>query len=245
MTILQQDCADSTAAQVVFTPAERRAAARLDERIRACMSLVENNLATFYALLNEAKTHEIHKVLGFPSWTAYTASVFTFKDTRLTREQRREIVGYLSREGMPQRAIADIVGSSVGTVNNDLNVLFKSEQLSDDDTENAFVTSVTGKKYPQRRPRRPRFPCNRTSPSSATVDDQLRFEIDEIAGHAVTLVGNIIQLQDELKSLAAKRYTNGHSYSRTQAGCIRDHIAQAQKLLDELSNAAEGLGHLD
>ena len=39
---------------------------------------------------------------------------------RFDREQRRELVGYLSGEGMSQRAIADVVGVGVGTVNRDL-----------------------------------------------------------------------------------------------------------------------------
>lgn len=94
-------------------------ARRLDQRIRVLVGSISDNLTKLHVLVEEAKQGEIHKVLGFPSWTAYLADALTIQ-VQLGREQRRELVGYLSGEGMPQRAIATVVGTSVGTVNNDL-----------------------------------------------------------------------------------------------------------------------------
>jgi hypothetical protein len=97
----------------------RADAERLDKRIRLLADDINNKLTKLYELVELAKVGEIHVVLGFPSWTAYIADVFGGQ-VRLERDQRREVVGYLSGEGMSQRAIAETVGVGVGTVNRDL-----------------------------------------------------------------------------------------------------------------------------
>ena len=98
---------------------DRDSAERLDKRIRLLVGTIHDQIDKLYELVAEAKQGDVHAALGFPSWTAYLADVFTF-DIRLEREQRRELVGYLAGEGMSQRVIADVVGVSVGTVNADL-----------------------------------------------------------------------------------------------------------------------------
>ena len=69
--------------------------------------------------MQEAKNGAVHVALGFPFWTAYLADAFTI-DVRLEREARAELVGYLSGEGMSQRAIADVVGVKRKTVRKDI-----------------------------------------------------------------------------------------------------------------------------
>jgi hypothetical protein len=97
---------------------DRNTAERLDGRIRRMVNAVNEHLSKLQELVDEAKRGDIHVTLGYPSWTAYLADVFTVQ-VRFDREQRRELVGYLSGEGMSQRVIADVVGASVGTVNAD------------------------------------------------------------------------------------------------------------------------------
>ena len=92
---------------------------RLDKRIRLLVGAIEENLTKLHALVAQAKSGQIHVALGFKCWTTYVADVFTLQ-VRLDRPQRRELVGWLSGEGMSQRVIADVVGVDQKTVSNDL-----------------------------------------------------------------------------------------------------------------------------
>lgn len=103
----------------LVTPISRADAERLDKRIRLLVGSINDNLAKLDALVQQAKAGEIHKALGYASWTAYVADVFTIQ-VRLEREKRRELVGYLSGEGMSQRAIAETIGVDRNTVRTDL-----------------------------------------------------------------------------------------------------------------------------
>jgi hypothetical protein len=98
---------------------DREAAERLDKRIRLLVGTINDNITKLDTLVQEAKVGQIHVALDFPSWTAYVADVFQVQ-VRLDREQRRELVSYLSGEGMSQRAIASVVGVDQKTVSNDL-----------------------------------------------------------------------------------------------------------------------------
>lgn len=121
---------------------------RLDKRIRLLVATIDNNLAKLHGLVEEAKHGEIHKALGFPSWTAYLADAFQVQ-IRIDRDKRRELVGYLSGEGMSQRAIASVVGVDQKTVSNDLRAgeEFSSPEpgpVFDDDQEAADCLAMAG-----------------------------------------------------------------------------------------------------
>jgi hypothetical protein len=103
----------------VVDPMGRADAERLDKRIRLLVGTINDNLDKLYELVEQAKAGAIHKALDYPSWTAYVADTIKIQ-VRLDRGQRRELVGYLSGEGMSQRAIADVVGVDQKTVSNDL-----------------------------------------------------------------------------------------------------------------------------
>lgn len=94
-------------------------AERLDRRIRLLTNSIGDSLSKLYDLVEQAKVGQIHVALGYASWTAYVADACRI-NVKIGRDQRREIVGWLSGEGMSQRAIADVVGASPGTVNADL-----------------------------------------------------------------------------------------------------------------------------
>jgi hypothetical protein len=93
-------------------------AVALDREIRDRVASVNDEMLGLQELIDEAKRADLHTPLGFPSWTAYAADVFTVSN-ELGREQRRELVGYLAGEGMSNRAIAQAVGVTEGTVRND------------------------------------------------------------------------------------------------------------------------------
>ncbi|POY04852.1 hypothetical protein C3469_04360 [Mycobacterium kansasii] len=119
-------------------------AKRLDQRIRLLAGSIGDSLAKLHQLVDEAKQGEIHKALGFSSWTAYLADALTIH-VQLGREQRRELVGYLSGEGMSQRAIADVVGVDQKTVSNDL-------RSGEENSSPVLppVIGIDGKRYPPR-----------------------------------------------------------------------------------------------
>jgi hypothetical protein len=116
-----QGCRVTTAiAKAVNADVMPRAdAERLDKRIRLLVQSTRDNIEKLYQLVGDAKAGQIHESLGYASWTAYVADVFTV-EWKIGREERRELVAFLHGEGMSQRAIADVVDVGVGTVNRDL-----------------------------------------------------------------------------------------------------------------------------
>lgn len=99
----------------------REDAERLTERIRMTATSFMETRDKLSLLIRQAQEGQAHEALGFPSWTAYIAQVFS--DTplmRLTRDERRVIVSDLAEQGMSTRAIAPIVGVQHSAVAKDL-----------------------------------------------------------------------------------------------------------------------------
>jgi hypothetical protein len=110
----------------MLTPGE---AQRLTQRIKLTAGTIRDNLWKLSNLVEEAKQSNAWQILGFASWTAYLADTLADEPMRLGREERQELVGYLSGEGLSVRAIAPIVAASVGTVHADQEV-FRNEHLT-------------------------------------------------------------------------------------------------------------------
>ena len=98
-------------------------ARRLTEKIRLTAITVRDGVEKLQSLLDEAKEGHVHVALGYPSWPAYIAEVMGEEPLRLSRDERREIVHYLTGEGMSARAIGAVVGVSGKTVHQDRQVL--------------------------------------------------------------------------------------------------------------------------
>ena len=94
-------------------------ARRLTERIRLNVVAVRDGVEKLQALLEEAKDGNVHVALGYPSWPAYIAEVMGDEPLRLSRDDRREIVHYLTGEGMSTRAIGSALGVSAMQVSRD------------------------------------------------------------------------------------------------------------------------------
>jgi len=112
---------------------DESAARRLDGRIRVMAGSVRDQVQTLARLIDQAKAGEVHAVLGYPSWTAYIADVFSSAPLHLQREQRRELVDYLSGEGMSVRAIGQTVGADRNTVRSDLRQVGEFHPPENDD----------------------------------------------------------------------------------------------------------------
>lgn len=97
-------------------------AQRLTQRIKLTASGVRDGLFKLRNLVDEAKRSNVWQVLGFQSWTAYLADTLADEPMRLGRDERQELVGYLSGEGLSIRAIAPIVGVSKSQVATDVEV---------------------------------------------------------------------------------------------------------------------------
>lgn len=95
-------------------------AQRLTQRIKSTASVVRDNLFKLRNLVDEAKSSNAWQILGFASWTAYLSDTLASEPMRLGREQRQELVEYLSGEGLSTRAIAPIVGISPAQVKRDV-----------------------------------------------------------------------------------------------------------------------------
>jgi transcriptional regulator with XRE-family HTH domain len=99
-------------------PLTEKGAKALDKRIRQASTRFANEGDKLKELLETALNGEIHKALGFPSWTAYVKDAVDFVPAG--REDRRELVKLMSGKGMSQRAIAGALNVSQKTVDRDL-----------------------------------------------------------------------------------------------------------------------------
>jgi hypothetical protein len=145
---------------------DHSAAERLDKRIRLLVGSIGDSLDKLHTLVDEAKRGEIHQALGFPSWPAYLADAFTIQ-VKLGREHRRELVAYLSGEGVSQRVITDVVGADRKTVRKDLAEHQVGETGPPDSKP---VTGRDGKTYqpPKPKPQEPSSPQRKPITDTAT-----------------------------------------------------------------------------
>lgn len=99
----------------------RADAERLTERIRLTATTFIETKEKLTQLIREAQQGKAHEALGYRSWTEYVSQVFS--DTplmRLSRDERKELVGELASQGMSTRAIAPVVGANFNTVARDI-----------------------------------------------------------------------------------------------------------------------------
>ena len=86
-------------------------AQKITERIRITATNARESLTKLQELVEEAQRGQAHVALGYKSWQAYIADVFGDEPMQLRApEERREIVQWLTAEGMSPNAIAPVVG---------------------------------------------------------------------------------------------------------------------------------------
>ena len=137
----------------------------IDCGLRRLAHSIATDMQLFKSLIDEARSKSIHGLLGFKSWTAYVADVVGKEMTALPVDDRRQIVGLLTVEGMSTRAQAAALGVSNATVSRDQQVLHDVTpvpETADADPEvlhdvaPATVTGRDGKTYPAKPKPKPK-----------------------------------------------------------------------------------------
>ena len=188
----------------VVTPADQGTARRLDSRIRLMAGAVRDGLEKIAALIEQAKTGQIHLTLGFPSWTAYLADALG-GNLAVDASIRQELVCYLSGEGMSQRAIVAATGASKGTVSRNLaGAPSGAPDLEPGEVDSqAKSTGMDGKSYPAKAPAK-KAPAKKTTPKLTTVKDDVTPEpvdldviSDETLSHEWVRINEILRHLDQ------------------------------------------------
>lgn len=150
-------------------PATRAAAEALTSQIRHTAREVGAGLARLRQLVEQAREHDVWSVLGYASWTAYLVDVL--EPMRLPRDERREVVGYLTGEGLSTRAIAPIVGANQKTVVNDRRALALVEAPGEEVSSREPIVGLDGRVYPASAPRARLVvvPAQAAAPASGAV----------------------------------------------------------------------------
>lgn len=95
-------------------------ARKITERLRLQATNYQEAREKVIATLDEAQNGDAAGLLGYASWTAYVADVFSDAPLRLERDARQDLVAELASRGMSTRAIAPIVGVSDVQVHRDI-----------------------------------------------------------------------------------------------------------------------------
>ena len=127
-------------------------AERITDTLRELAQNVAEQLEMLYRGIEVARLGSAHVVLGYPSWTAYLADIFK-TPLNLDRHERRELVGYLSAEGLSTRAIAPIVGASHKTVARDLSTVSTDTVDAPGTLPPQPITGLNGKTYQRPAPK--------------------------------------------------------------------------------------------
>lgn len=230
----------NTAVDEFCSGAAQADAENLDRQLRNQARAVAHSMNRFKPLIDEARTKEIHKALGFKSWTAYIADVIGKEMKQLPVDDRRQIVALLSGEGMSNRAIADAVGVNEitvrrdkddpqvrhdvapepGPVDSDAESDALAQKLITDTTTTpkpAPVTGLDGKSYKPKPPQ----PQERSKPRRGPITDQassLSWDLEKISKRLEKLVGD--------DRFNANREVIGNR--------LRPRVARALKVLNQL-----------
>lgn len=125
---------------------------RLDTKLRLTVETVRSNMTKLQDYVHEAKLHNIHERLGFVSWTAYLADALGNQPLALDREDRRELVQFLSDEGLSTRGIATVAQISRNTVKADLRQVGQTDPPASSSTDRSTKLEQRRKHFNQPKP---------------------------------------------------------------------------------------------
>jgi hypothetical protein len=142
----------TTPAVEVVEPLSLADAQKIDGHLRHEIKIVNAYMGHLHDALHQlrywvdrAKRGDIHTTLGYASWPAYIEDAFKVRG--LPAKKRKELVWFLSDEGLSERVIGNVVGVDQKTVSNDL----RGEENSSPET-----TGRDGKTYKRKPPKPPK-----------------------------------------------------------------------------------------
>lgn len=106
---------------------------------RALLDAIQVNLDDVARLAEELHAGQGWVALGYPTWEALVSAEIRPYMPKLERARRRELVDQLTQSQMSTRAIAAVVGTSVGTV--------QADRCSELNTSGGPTTGLDGKTY--------------------------------------------------------------------------------------------------
>lgn len=103
------------------------------DELQDAQEAVDEHWAELKRLVDEAKSGNIHELLGFKSWPAYLVDAIGLTEGKDTSniEERYRAVEFLVSEGLSQRAIAKMLKVGLGTVNRSIAKLIHDGTLED------------------------------------------------------------------------------------------------------------------
>jgi hypothetical protein len=144
-------------------PLTKAAAEKLDNQIRSLTGVLWSNADKLVELLTKARNGNIHEPLGFGSYVAWFASAVEVP-AGISKQRREEIVMILKGEdtSISNRAIAEAIGVSRGTVNN----IVAKNPPADPDKKTVGLDGKARKQPAKRQPK----PKPEDAPEGAVCD---------------------------------------------------------------------------
>ena len=175
ISALQADFPASAVSTLTFSAEDALWDLRMKRQTRtfdeSSTSDIASQLLRLQDLVEQARAGEAWRALGFESWPAYVLDVL--EPIRLPKPRRREVVGWLTGQGMSSRAIATVVDVDQKTVVNDRRAIATSS-TGEETSSAAAVAGLDGKAYPARRA----LVALPSTPPHAPVEDP-RADVDE------------------------------------------------------------------
>lgn len=139
VAVIEDDTAEVVDAEVEMT---KREAQSLNKKIQTMSKRVSDNAFELLSLLEQAAAGNIHKALGYKSWTEWYSENVQIDVS--DRSERKMLVNVMSGKGMSQRAIAASLGIGQATVSRDLD---EAEDEGDSDESPGVTIGLDGKEY--------------------------------------------------------------------------------------------------
>lgn len=224
MTVVNVETGEIVEVEPDLTATQAR---ELTDRIRQTLTVAHDLIATAYK-------GRAWVALGYASWDAYCSGEFAeARMVRLDREQRREIVADLRREGMSTPAIGAALGVSDETARRDLMSIPQDVELppitrSDGASRRRSVSPPVP--VPSDSPREKR---RLTEPSTSTPK---RRPITEVATDATFDLNKVVERLERI--VADDRFPqNAEQIARKNRGDLLRAAEALAGVLDRLSRA--------
>lgn len=190
-------------------------------KVNTNMEKTQDSYDALLELLNKAVLGQIHVALEYKSWPAYVQD--TVQINVNDRAERKSLVTLMSGKGMPQKAIAAVIGKSQKTVDRDLD----GAQF-DTDT----VTNIDGVQVPRNKKRTKKVVEEVVEEevakptTAAALVEEFNFEVE----NAHNAVAAMVEIMTEPKWPGARKRV-----AKAHLNHISEWIESLQNIADDLT----------